>query len=81
MKVTEIDPICALQAAMDGFEVVLLEDAVATADIFVATTGNKDIIRTARARTSVENLLALLLFSIGSIHTYFGASGKLGAVQ
>jgi hypothetical protein len=39
------------------------------------------IIRTARARTSVENLFALLLFSIGSIHTYFGASGKLGAVQ
>jgi len=45
VKVTEIDPICALQAAMDGFEVVTLEDAVATADIFVTTTGNKDIIR------------------------------------
>jgi adenosylhomocysteinase len=45
VKVTEIDPICALQAAMDGFEVVLLEDAVATADIFITTTGNKDIIR------------------------------------
>jgi adenosylhomocysteinase len=45
VKVTEIDPICALQAAMDGFEVVRLEDAVATADIFVTTTGNKDVIR------------------------------------
>ena len=45
VKVTEIDPICALQAAMDGFEVVTLEDAVATADIFITTTGNKDIIR------------------------------------
>jgi len=45
VKVTEIDPICALQAAMDGFEVVTLEDAVSTADIFVTTTGNKDIIR------------------------------------
>ncbi|TNB49761.1 adenosylhomocysteinase [Martelella lutilitoris] len=45
VKVTEADPICALQAAMDGFEVVLLEDVVATADIFVTTTGNKDIIR------------------------------------
>lgn len=45
VKVTEVDPICALQAAMDGFEVTLLEDAVATADIFVTTTGNKDVIR------------------------------------
>ncbi|MGV0816989.1 adenosylhomocysteinase [Martelella sp. AMO21009] len=45
VKVTEADPICALQAAMDGYEVVLLEDVVATADIFVTTTGNKDIIR------------------------------------
>lgn len=45
VKVTEIDPICALQACMDGFEVVQLEDVVATADIFITTTGNKDIIR------------------------------------
>ena len=45
VKVTEIDPICALQAAMDGFEVVRLEDVVADADIFVTTTGNKDVIR------------------------------------
>ncbi len=45
VKVTEIDPICALQAAMDGFEVTTLEDAVETADIFITTTGNKDIIR------------------------------------
>ncbi len=45
VKVTEADPICALQAAMDGYEVVLLEDVVASADIFVTTTGNKDIIR------------------------------------
>ena len=43
--VTEIDPICALQAAMDGFQVVTLEDVVETADIFVTTTGNKDVIR------------------------------------
>jgi adenosylhomocysteinase len=42
--VTEIDPICALQAAMDGLEVVTLEDVVGKADIFVTTTGNKDII-------------------------------------
>jgi len=45
VKVTEIDPICALQAAMDGFEVVTLEDAVDSADIFITTTGNKDVIR------------------------------------
>ncbi|USG61334.1 adenosylhomocysteinase [Sneathiella marina] len=42
--VTEIDPICALQAAMEGYEVVTMEDAVATADIFVTTTGNVDVI-------------------------------------
>ena len=45
VKVTEVDPICALQAAMDGFEVVLLEDVLPTADIFITTTGNKDVIR------------------------------------
>ncbi|KNY34071.1 MULTISPECIES: adenosylhomocysteinase [unclassified Agrobacterium] len=45
VKVTEIDPICALQAAMDGFEVVRLEDVISSADIFITTTGNKDVIR------------------------------------
>jgi adenosylhomocysteinase len=45
VKVTEVDPICALQAAMDGYEVVLLEDVVGSADIFITTTGNKDVIR------------------------------------
>ena len=42
--VTEIDPICALQAAMEGYEVVTLEDVAPTADIFVTATGNKDVI-------------------------------------
>lgn len=42
--VTEIDPICALQAAMDGFEVKKMDDAVSEGDIIVTTTGNKDII-------------------------------------
>jgi len=42
--VTEIDPICALQAAMEGYEVTTLEDVVDTADIFITTTGNFDII-------------------------------------
>jgi adenosylhomocysteinase len=45
--VTEIDPICALQAAMDGYQVTTLEDALPYADIFVTTTGNKDIITAA----------------------------------
>ncbi|PWK61409.1 adenosylhomocysteinase [Roseicyclus mahoneyensis] len=45
VKVTEADPICALQAAMDGYEVVLLEDVIDSADIFITTTGNKDVIR------------------------------------
>lgn len=43
--VTEIDPICALQAAMEGFQVTTVEDALAEGNIFVTTTGNKDIIR------------------------------------
>ena len=43
--ITEIDPICALQAAMEGFEVVTMEDAVSRGDIFVTTTGCCDIIR------------------------------------
>src|SRR4051794_8041602 len=42
--VTEIDPICALQAAMEGYEVQTLEDVVETADVFVTATGNRDII-------------------------------------
>lgn len=42
--VTEIDPICALQACMEGYEVVTMEDAVPQGDIFVTTTGNKDVI-------------------------------------
>ena len=42
--VSEVDPICALQAAMEGYEVVTMEDAAPRADIFVTATGNKDII-------------------------------------
>jgi adenosylhomocysteinase len=42
--ITEIDPICALQAAMDGYQVLTLDDVVETADIFVTATGNKDVI-------------------------------------
>jgi len=45
VMVTEVDPICALQAAMDGFAVVTLEEVVSKADIFITATGNKDVIR------------------------------------
>ena len=47
VKITEIDPICALQAVMEGFEVVRLEDEVDSADLFVTTTGNFNIITAA----------------------------------
>ncbi|HEX6755745.1 MAG TPA: adenosylhomocysteinase [Mycobacteriales bacterium] len=50
--VTEIDPICALQAAMDGYQVTTLEDVVGSADIFVTTTGNVDVI-------TVEHMAAM----------------------
>ncbi|MEO6495928.1 MAG: adenosylhomocysteinase, partial [Solirubrobacteraceae bacterium] len=42
--ITEIDPICALQASMQGYQVARLEDVIETADVFITTTGNKDII-------------------------------------
>jgi len=44
VMITEIDPICALQAAMEGYEVVLMEEAIADADIVVTATGNKDVV-------------------------------------
>jgi adenosylhomocysteinase len=42
--VTEVDPICALQAAMEGYQVLTIDDVLATADIFITATGNRDII-------------------------------------
>ncbi len=53
--VTEIDPICALQAAMEGYEVVTMEDAVERADIFVTATGNEDVI-TAGHMKAMKNM-------------------------
>ena len=55
VMVTEIDPICALQAAMDGFEVVTMDEAVKRADIFVTATGNEDVI-TAEHMKSMKNM-------------------------
>jgi adenosylhomocysteinase len=46
--VTEVDPICALQAAMDGYQVATLEDVLESADIFITSTGNKDVILAAQ---------------------------------
>jgi adenosylhomocysteinase len=55
--ITEIDPICALQAAMEGFQVVRLETVVETADIFITTTGNKDIIMVDDMRKMKNNAI------------------------
>lgn len=55
VMVTEIDPICALQAAMDGFEVVTMEEAVTRCDIFVTATGNEDVI-TAEHMKAMKNM-------------------------
>lgn len=57
VMVTEIDPICALQAAMEGYEVVTMEDAAPRADIFVTTTGNKDIITMDHMRDMKDNAI------------------------
>ena len=55
--VTEIDPICALQAAMEGYEVRTLEQAAPDADIFVSATGNKDVIRLEHMRAMKNNAI------------------------
>ena len=55
--VTEIDPICALQAAMEGYEVTTLEDAAPRADIFVTATGNKDVITLDHMRAMKNNAI------------------------
>merc|ERR1719262_1209429 len=55
--ITEIDPICALQACMEGFEVTKLEDVVHEIDIFVSTTGNKDIITAEHMKKMKNNAI------------------------
>lgn len=55
--VTEIDPICALQAAMEGYDVQTLEDVAAKADIFVTATGNKDVITVEHMRAMKHNAI------------------------
>ena len=55
--VTEIDPICALQALMEGYEVNTLEDVVGTADLFITTTGNRDVIRVSHMTRMKHNAI------------------------
>jgi len=55
--VTEIDPICALQAAMEGYEVLTIEDALPYADIYVTATGNKDVITVDHMRAMKHNAI------------------------
>ncbi len=55
--VTEIDPICALQAAMEGYEVLTIEDALPVADIYVTATGNKDVITVDHMRAMKNNAI------------------------
>jgi adenosylhomocysteinase len=55
--ITEIDPICALQACMDGYQVVTLEEVVETADIFVTATGNRDVITAEHMKRMKHNAI------------------------
>ena len=72
VMVTEVDPICALQAAMEGFEVVTMEDAAPRADIFVTTTGNKDIITVDHMREMKERAIVC---NIGHFDTEIDVAG------
>jgi adenosylhomocysteinase len=57
VMVSEVDPICALQAAMEGYEVTTMEDAAPRADIFVTATGNKDVIRIEHMRAMKDRAI------------------------
>ena len=57
VMITEVDPICALQAAMEGYEVVTVEDVAARADIFVTATGNKDVLTVDHMRAMKNNAI------------------------
>jgi len=74
VMVTEIDPICALQAAMEGYEVVTMEDAVKRADIFVTTTGNEDVI-------TAEHMKAMKPMSIVCNIGHFDSEIQIGALS
>jgi adenosylhomocysteinase len=70
--VSEIDPICALQAAMEGYEVVTMEDAAPRADIFVTATGNKDVIKLDHMRAMKDRAIVA---NIGHFDNEIDVSG------
>ena len=72
--VTEVDPICALQAAMEGFEVVTMEDAAPRADIFVTATGNIDVITLDHMRAMKDRAIVC---NIG----HFDSEIQIGALK
>ncbi|MBO6743049.1 MAG: adenosylhomocysteinase [Roseitalea sp.] len=74
VQVTEIDPICALQAAMDGYEVVTLDDAAPTADIVITTTGNKDVI-------TIDHMRAMKDMTIVGNIGHFDNEIQVGALR
>ena len=74
VMVTEIDPICALQAAMEGYEVVTMEDAVTRADIFVTATGNEDVI-------TAEHMMAMKNMAIVCNIGHFDSEIQIGALS
>ena len=74
VMVTEVDPICALQAAMEGYEVVTMEDAVSRADIFVTATGNEDVI-------TAEHMKAMKPMSIVCNIGHFDSEIQISALS
>ncbi len=74
VMVTEIDPICALQAAMEGYEVVTMEEAVKRCDIFVTTTGNEDVI-------TAEHMKAMKPMSIVCNIGHFDSEIQISALD
>ncbi|ABQ69030.1 adenosylhomocysteinase [Rhizorhabdus wittichii] len=74
VMVTEVDPICALQAAMEGFEVVTMEEAVTRADIFVTATGNADVI-------TAEHMAAMKPMSIVCNIGHFDSEIQIAALS
>jgi adenosylhomocysteinase len=74
VMVTEVDPICALQAAMEGYEVVTMEEAVTRADIFVTATGNEDVI-------TAEHMKAMKPMSIVCNIGHFDSEIQISALS
>jgi adenosylhomocysteinase len=72
--VTEVDPICALQAAMEGFEVVTMEEAATRADIFVTATGNADVI-------TLDHMRAMKNMAIVCNIGHFDSEIQIGALS